>query len=71
MDNGASTMTEAEALKGLPKGSKGIDLLEKDTAYATTKAPFHKEGAVMQAHPNLIKKFIKQGFATKTEPVKK
>lgn len=61
-------MTEAEALRGLPKGSKGVDLLQKETVYATKKAPFHSEGDEMIAHPNLTKDWVKRGFASKTKP---
>lgn len=60
-------MTEAEALRGLPKGSKGVDLTAKETVYATDKAPFHEEGAEMIAHPNLTKDWVKKGFATKNK----
>lgn len=64
-------MTEAEALRGLPKGSKGIDLTEKKTIYATDKAPFHAPGEEMVAHPNLIKEWLKRGYGTTAEPKNK
>lgn len=61
-------MTEQEALRGLPKGSKGIDLTKKQTAYATSTAPFHEEGEEVVAHPNLIKTFLNRGYVTNTKP---
>lgn len=64
-------MTEAEALRGLPKGSKGINLTDKATVYATDKAPFHQPGDEMIAHPNLTKDFVKRGFATTSKPTSK
>lgn len=64
----ATTMTEAEALRGLPKGSKGLDLKAKQTAYATATAPFHAEGDEVSAHPNLIKDWLKKGFVTNAKP---
>lgn len=66
----AATMTEAEALRGLPKGSKGIDLREKAKVYATDKAPHHVEGEEIEVHPNLAADFIKRGFATKSKSKK-
>lgn len=61
-------MTEAEALKGLPKGSKGVDLREKETVYATMLAPHHKEGEAVVVHPKLAAHFKKQGYATAKKP---
>lgn len=63
-------MTEAEALRGLPKGSKGVDLREKETAFATADHPFAKEGDAITAHPLLLKDFEKRGFITR-QKVKK
>lgn len=61
-------MTEAEALRGLPKGSKGIDLKAKQTAYATNAAPFHAEGDEVTAHPVQIKDWLKRGLVTNNKP---
>lgn len=55
-------MTAGEALRGLPKGSKGVDLRATTTAIATASAPFHKEGDIVEAHPLLIAKFKKEGY---------
>lgn len=65
------TMDAAEALKGLPKGSKGIDLREKVKVIATDTAPYHKEGETIETHPNLAASFIKSGYAVAGSPMKK
>ncbi len=43
---------------------KYVDLREKKTVYATDKAPHHKEGEEIVAHPMVADTFVKRGFAT-------
>lgn len=60
-------MTKEEALRGLPKGARGIDLREKENVTLTDKHPSVVEktrnaGDTMKVHPELAKHFKKQGF---------
>jgi hypothetical protein len=41
-----------------------VDLTEKVTVYATEKAPYHKAGDEIVAHPKTAERFIKAGYAT-------
>jgi hypothetical protein len=52
-----------ETKKGSGK-SEVIDLTEKVTVYATSKAPFHKDGDEIVVHPKMAEKFIASGVAT-------
>lgn len=58
-------MTKEEALKGLPKGSVGIDFREKVEMVATDKHPFISPNEIYTCHPNLAKDAMAKGFARK------
>lgn len=66
-------MADAKTIttKAEGKGEEVIDLTEKQTVYATEKAPHHQEGEEMIVHPKIADQFIKKGFATEAAPKKK
>lgn len=69
-------MTKEEALRGLPKGARGIQLRDKETVTLTDKHPAviarkRKAGSKMDIHPELVKHFAEQGFIESGESKKK
>lgn len=56
--------------EGTEEQGQYVDLTESTTIYATSKAPYHSEGAEIIVHPKMAEKFIAKGFATEKKQSK-